>query len=90
MTLIERRASAAAALAELEREQGVALLDGQPFDAERLAQCRAELAALDAAETETVRRERAAVASVAAQEREEARIAMGGIPSLLSGRCRAR
>src|SRR5688500_6935865 len=61
-TIHERRATATAALAGLERARGGATLDGEAFDAVRLAECREELSALDAAEIEVARRERATAA----------------------------
>lgn len=75
-TLLDRRATAQADLAELERAQGAAVLDGQAFDAARLAECRAELDGLDAAEAEAVRRDRGGAAAAEAQKRAEARKAL--------------
>lgn len=77
-SLADRRAAAAASLASLEREQAVAILDGKPFDAKALVECREQLAALAGAETEQVRRDRAAVASLGAEQRAETRKAMSG------------
>ena len=74
-TLQERRTTAVATLATLEREQGIALLDGQDFDHSAIAATRALICALDAAEVESKRRheaeaemQRAAVREKAAQE----------------------
>jgi hypothetical protein len=72
-TLAKRRTEREAELAVLERAQAVAVLDGDAFDASRLIECRLELAALDGAEAEAVRRERAAESAEKAQERAEAR-----------------
>lgn len=77
-TIPERRASATAELAEQERAQGAAMLDGEAFDASRLAKCRAELEALDAAETEAVRRSRAEAAAAEAARRSATRKALAG------------
>ena len=41
----------------LRQQQGAALLDGEPFDVSQIAAAEAELAGLDAAETEAVRRD---------------------------------
>ncbi|WP_442577908.1 hypothetical protein ACSBOB_20390 [Mesorhizobium sp. ASY16-5R] len=53
-----RLAAATQRLADLRREQGAALLDGQPFDHGGLTEAENEIAALNVAETESVRRER--------------------------------
>lgn len=78
LTLADRREAAAARLAELEREQGVALLDDKPFDASALNQCRDDLAALERAEDETVRRARADASRTAAEAQTVARKALAG------------
>lgn len=73
-TLLDRRATAEAAIATLEREQGAAALDGKSFDPTPLSRARMELAALDAAEAEAVRRDRATEADTRALEAAEARV----------------
>lgn len=73
MNLSERRMQASLALADLEAAQGAALLDGQPFDAAEVAAKRAEIAAIDAAEAETARRERIAQAEALAAHQDATR-----------------
>src|SRR4051794_20624887 len=70
-----RRAAAHADIAVLEREQGAALLDGVDFDADLLATRRAEIAAIDAAESEAVRRQRIAEETEAQKARVVAAVA---------------
>lgn len=73
MNLSERRMQASLALADLEAAQGAALLDGQPFDPAEVAAKRAEIAAIDAAEAETARRERIAQAEALAAHQDATR-----------------
>lgn len=75
-SLAERRTATATELETLEREQAVAVLDGKSFDAKRLAECREELAALDGADAEQVRRDRAATAAQGVHHKAETRSAM--------------
>lgn len=63
-----RRTEAETRLAELRQMQGIALLDDQEFDHSPLDEVEKELAALDAAEGEAVRRQREEAAR-AEQER---------------------
>jgi hypothetical protein len=72
-SLAERRAATASEVEVLEREQAVAILDGLAFDARRLVECRQELDALDGAEAEATRRDRAAAESSEAAVRTQAR-----------------
>jgi hypothetical protein len=72
-TLAEQRAAAQSALVGLEMEQGRCWLDGKPFDPALIDAQQAEIAAIDAAEAETVRRERAAQAAQWASQRDDAR-----------------
>ena len=73
MNLSERRMQASLALADLEAAQGAALLDGKPFDPAEVAAKRAEIAAIDAAEAETARRERIAQAEALAAHHDATR-----------------
>jgi cytochrome c556 len=73
----ERRDALTDEIGGLMRARGAAVLDGKPFDADRLYEARSELAALDAAEEEAVRRSRAAQDAQRAAERAEARAALG-------------
>ncbi|MBB4633771.1 hypothetical protein [Sphingosinicella soli] len=73
MNLDERRMQATLALADLEAAQGAALLDGKTFDPAPIAAKRAEIDAIDAAETETVRRERMAQAEALAAHQNAVR-----------------
>lgn len=72
-TLAKRRAAAQTALAELEAAQGAALLDGKDFNAALVADKRAELHALNAAEIELERRNRVATAQAEAELRASLR-----------------
>lgn len=73
MNLSERRIMATLALADLEAEQGAALLDGKSFDPAPVAAKRAEIEAIDAAEAETARRERIAQAEALAAHQDATR-----------------
>ncbi|MCF8708358.1 hypothetical protein [Rhizorhapis sp. SPR117] len=73
--IADRIESANALLADLEAEQGAAVLDGKPFDPAPIAALRHELEALSAAEAETVRRDRKAAALQAEDARELSRTA---------------
>jgi hypothetical protein len=72
-TFIGRREAASADLARLEEARGVAWLDGEAFDSSLIDAKQAELAAIDSAEVEASRRERAAMARALAKARAEAR-----------------
>jgi hypothetical protein len=72
-TFAERRATACAGLADLEREQGAAWLDGKKFDPARIDAMQAEISAIEAAEVEQTRRDREAEYAAAVKDRQEAR-----------------
>ena len=76
-TLADRLNSARLERDTLERDTGAAVLDGKPVDPLAVSAARATVDALEAAETETVRRERAAQDSQRAVEHAEARKALG-------------
>jgi len=70
--IIARRESLTSQLQTLEREQGAALLDDKPFDMAPVNAVRDELDALDHAEAEASRRDRAADADAHAQATAQA------------------
>ena len=72
--LAQRREALRTQITELERQQGCAVLDGKPFDAKPLVAAHEELKALDAADTELVRREREADAVARAEAYEADRL----------------
>lgn len=74
----ERRAAAIHRVAELRREQGNALLEGQSFDHAPLLDAEREIEALEAAEGAIARREREAAAKVLADARRKMRKQIGG------------
>ena len=75
-TLADRLTTARLERDTLERDTGAAVLDGKPVDPLAVSAARATVDALEAAETETVRRDRAAKDSQKAVERAEARKAL--------------
>lgn len=72
-TLSDRRAVIEGEIETLLVQQGAALLDGKEFDAAAIKTRKGELAAIDAAQAETHRRERQATADSIAQDRQYAR-----------------
>ncbi len=70
-TLDTRKAEVTERLADLRRQRGAALLDGNAFDHAEIDQLTAELSAIEAAEAEAVRRERATSAEQGRQRRRE-------------------
>ncbi|MER9936143.1 hypothetical protein [Mesorhizobium sp. M0088] len=70
MDLARRRATTETRIADLQQARGTALLDGKSFDPRELTALETELAAIDAAEGEVMRRQR-----VAASEAERERMA---------------
>lgn len=72
LPLPERRAAVMTRIADIERERGAALLDGQDADASELMGLHGTLAVIDAASREAERREREEVETAAHAARVEA------------------
>ena len=72
LSLPERRAAVVTRIADVERERGAALLDGQDADASDLLTLHGELAVIDAAGREAERREREEAEAAAHAARVEA------------------